>query len=322
MLYLTLKALQLDHSVREGGRHHTFLAIEEPEAHLHPHLQRLAYRDFLRPSFLTSLSRPVTVILTTHSPHIVSVAPLNSIVLLRQSRDGQSTEGVSTAKLKIPPGVVTDLERYLDVTRGEVLFAKGVILVEGESERYLLPALAKANNIDFDELGISVCSVGGTNFRPYVELLGARGLRLPVAVVTDGDVAPSGESRGEARILTLLETVFAMEDLTNQTRVQRLGIARESGFFVGDQTCEVDLFRSGAHDEMCDTLIELAPWKVATARAQAWRAAPDGLDPVQLLKDITVIGKARFAQRLSSRVTGCWPDYMKDAIEYVRKRCR
>ena len=48
------------------------------------------------------------------------------------------------------PAVVADLERYLDVTRGEVLFARGVLLVEGEAERFLLPALAKAEGVDFD----------------------------------------------------------------------------------------------------------------------------------------------------------------------------
>ena len=137
---------------------------------------------------------------------------------------------------------MADLERYLDVTRGEMLFANGVLLVEGDTERFLLPALAKANGIDFDELGISVCSVAGTNFLPYIELLGERGLRLPVAVVTDGDPAEDLKKRGEVRVLKMLRVVVALEGLKGRTRKQRLGMARERGFFVGDHTCEIDLF--------------------------------------------------------------------------------
>jgi putative ATP-dependent endonuclease of OLD family len=83
------------------------------------------------------------------------------------------------------------------------------------------------------------------------------------------------------------------------------------------------LFRSGAHEEIGETLVELAPGNTAKARAQAWRANPATLDPVQFLKDITAISKGRFAQRLSTRiVAGHCPIYVRNAIEYVRARCR
>ena len=323
LLYLTLKALGLDQAVVDGQRHHTFLAIEEPEAHLHPHLQRLVYRDFLRSEERQEGLRSVTIILTTHSPHIVSVAPLHSLVLLRKTSDGQSSEGVSTAQLELAAEVVADLERYLDVTRGEMLFAKGVLLVEGDTERFLLPALAKANGIDFDELGITVCSVAGTNFLPYIELLGDRGLRLPVAVLTDGDPTSDGKKRGEARILRLLEAIVAPEDLERRTSVQRLGMARDCGLFVGDHTCEIDLFRSGVHDEIIQTLVDLAPGNAVKTRARDLQADPGSLDSVQLMKDVTAMGKGRFAQHLSTKLTAVgWPDYMRDAVTYVRTRCR
>ena len=99
-------------------------------------------------------------------------------------------------------------------------------------------------------------------------------------------------------------------------------MAKARGYFVGEHTCEIDLFRSGAHDEIGETLIELAPGDAARRRAENWRAHPETLDPIDMLKDISAIGKGRFAQRLSTRVhSGRWPDYMRDGIEYVRNLC-
>lgn len=69
--------------------------------------------------------------------------------------------------MKLDPQEIADLERYLDVTRGEMIFGRGVILVEGDAELYLVPVLAKLAGIDLEQLGITVCSVGGTNFEPY-----------------------------------------------------------------------------------------------------------------------------------------------------------
>src|SRR5713226_5572502 len=89
-----------------------------------------------------------------------------------------------------------------------MLFARGVLLVEGEAEVFLLPILGKLNGYDFDDLGITVCSVAGTNFTPYVKLVGPKGLNLPFAVLTDLDPQPGGTNLGEKRVLQLLRHVL------------------------------------------------------------------------------------------------------------------
>lgn len=138
LVFLTLKTLAINKMIEDDARDHTFLAIEEPEAHLHPHLQRSIYRKVFE---TVDAQAPLSVFLTTHSPHIASVAPLRSILLLKDVPD-EGTIGRSTAALDLTEADVDDLARYLDVTRAEMLFARGVILVEGDAERFLIPAFA------------------------------------------------------------------------------------------------------------------------------------------------------------------------------------
>lgn len=326
LLYITLKVLELEHLVQEGNRHHTFLAIEEPEAHLHPHLQRLVYRNFLRrrahqeaKADAKEASASTTILLTSHSPHIASVSPIDAFVLLRKSADKQSTEGVSTAGVELEAKERLDLERYLDVTRGEVLFAKGVVLVEGDAEAYLIPAFARLQGLDLDALGISVCSVGGTNFAPYVKFLGPEGLNLPFAVLTDFDPT-NGSSRGERRVAKLLVSLGKTAPAT--TGVALLQAAAKHGIFLNAHTLEVDLFKCGRHKSMSRTLIELAESKPAIARAEAWLKDPTTLDVPAFLADINAIGKGRFAQRLATNLkSGPCPAYIKEALDYVAARC-
>ena len=328
LLYLALKTLELDLLVQKAQRDHTFLAIEEPEAYLHPHLQRMVYRDFLRrrthQEGQPAAKRPATtVLMTTHSPHIVSVAPLNSLVLLRKSVDEDASGGVSTAQLTLADHERQDLERYLDVTRGEMLFARGVLLVEGEAELFLLPILAKLNGFDFDALGITVCSVAGANFTPYVKLLGHKGLNLPFAVLTDRDPQAGGANLGDARVLRLLEHVVDAPGRAGKNAAALLAMAPTVGLFLNQHTLEIDLFDSGLHLSMASTLTELAESVPARARAASWRMDPASCDRAQLLRDIDSIGKGRFAQRLASNIKEqVCPQYMLAAIAYVAAQCQ
>lgn len=323
LLYLLLLAIELEHKENTSERAKTILAIEEPESHLHPHLQRLVFRDFLH--------RDPPIFLTTHSPHIASVAPLRSVVLLRNDERGFGSVGKSTLQSGLTDQEIADLQRYLDATRAEMLFARGVILVEGTSELFLIPAVAEKMNKSLDEYGISVCSVLGTNFVPYAKLLGTQGLNIPYVILTDGDpyITKGGDKRsaGLSRAISIAKTIghpdlAILEEMYVRGDWAELSeTAKDFGVFVGRRTLELDLVDKGHGQEILDTLRELRAPKARVVEIQRIVEQGTDLDDAEsdfLMRTIGRIGKGGVAQRLAGRVDHeKFPTYVTEGIRYI-----
>lgn len=303
----------------------TILAVEEPEAHLHPVLQRLLYREILHKS-------STSVIFTSHSTFIASVAPLNTIVHIRPI--DEASEVFSTVDLALSKRERKDIERYIDAKRGEIYFGKGIILTEGITEEYIVPAAAELLGTSLDDYGIVVCNINSTNFEPYVQLLDA--LSIPWAIFTDGDyyeledgervyhvMASGAESgyRGYDNISNLLINLdFLEEDEITEDDADIDELLRENGCFVGTYTLEVDMMDSG--DEGVIAAFKTTYGELITGgdkMKENFETVIDAGDYWAALKKIEGnVSKGRFAQRFVSHLgTGMIPNYISEGIQYI-----
>ena len=140
---------------------------------------------------MNNTERPVQVILSTHSPNLASKIPLANIVLM----EGQHAFPLANGQTKLDTGDYRFLERFLDVTKANLFFAHGVVIVEGVAEAILLPVLAKLIGNDLTHHGVSIVNVGGRGLRRFSRIFQrhdeeAPPIRIPVACVADMDVMP------------------------------------------------------------------------------------------------------------------------------------
>ena len=163
------------------------LLVEEPEAHLHPQLQ-LKFIKYLRDE-----NSQLQCILSTHSPVLASKAPLESLILLQDGKAFPLRKGCT----QLAPEDYVFLEKFLDSTKANMFFARGVLLVEGIAEVVLLPKIAELLDRSLEDYGVSLVNVNGLSRKRYAkvyrsnpELETPQYLPIKVACITDLDLWP------------------------------------------------------------------------------------------------------------------------------------
>ena len=313
LLYMASLLAAIEGEAQDGLH---VLLIEEPEAHLHPQLQDLLMR-FLE----TRAGGHTQVVVTTHSPNFSSAAGVEKITVLVRGEDRQIQARVPAA-FGMSKRTTDHLARFLDVTKAGILYARGVILVEGIAEQLLMPTLAKQIGVSLVESGITVVNVGGLSFGPFADLFDGEKLPVRCALVSDGDPIQNEESEEEGaedngasevdQDLSISATATSLK--TRQNDVMKV--------FLSERTFEWDLAHAGNWETLIAALSMIKPRVAASLKRD--HASSDVSEQADAILGAVKEIKGRFAQAVArvveeQKLPFTPPSYLADAIRWAAR---
>ncbi len=326
------------------------LLIEEPEAHLHPQMQ-LRLMEFLEEK-ASARENGVQILVTTHSPNLASNSNPENIIVVCQGR----AYPLRPEATRLDPSDYRFLRRFLDVTKANLFFAKGVILVEGDAENLLIPTLAKLIDRPLTRHGVSIVSVGHTGLFRYARIFqrsdDTQIMPVRVACVADRDILPDcvdylGDTRKR-------ESQYTDEEIREHLRSLMEPEGDPVRVFVSPKwTLEYDLAYCGLAFRLYAAIVIAKKMRTATySRPKAiWEAQStyrkwlkEGLSKEQIAAKIVQnikrhgsgsgVSKTEVAQCLAQlledwmsrkkrdprKMRGRIPPYLVEAIDYVTRK--
>lgn len=332
---LIFMAVVLSEMIKDPAAAYRGLIIEEPEAHLHPQLQVILL-EYFRTMAANKSEGAVQLFVTSHSSNFASLADLNSLTCMVECNN--EVRVFNPREVDFDPSPAKNikkrkkLERYLDITKAELFFARNLILVEGTAELMLIEVMARRLGYELQKHAVSVISVDGLNFDCFLPLMGSEKLSIPVAIITDADPTEIDNSGDRKKTIALYPALADEVIVSDNTKSLK---EKEDDFIKvchGVKTLEYDL---ALYDEnlklMLLALSEIHP-QIAESIQEDIKTKESASEKAKALfcgmfergKGLTNVQKGRFAQELAYQITHsemdfCVPQYIQDAIKHVCK---
>lgn len=230
-LYMATELLHLQKPTWNGLR---LCLVEEEEAHLHPQAQMKVLEAI-------QLQKGTQFIITTHSPNLASKVKLfeddqNQVIICKEGK----VFPMGPSYTMLDKSDYLFLDHFLDVTKANLFFAKGIIFVEGCAEEILIPAIAKKLKKSFTSKEVSIVNVGSIAYMRYAKVFMRKDqqpLGCKVSIVTDLDVRPN-----DAGVFDSEEETAKRLSIKSQIDVNHYP---EIGWFIAEHwTLEWCLFQS------------------------------------------------------------------------------
>ncbi|MEQ3656506.1 MAG: AAA family ATPase [Dokdonia sp.] len=175
--------------------------IEEPEAHMHPQMQQVfisQIKQIIKDAQKEGII--VQLLITSHSSHILSEAGIDSekgfkrIRYFNREETGVQVQDFNVLKISNEKNTARFLKQYLTLHKSDLFFSDKVIIVEGTTERMLMPQLIKKSAPSLATEYVSILEVGGAYTHKFKEIL--EFLKLKTLVITDIDsVNPANDNK-------------------------------------------------------------------------------------------------------------------------------
>lgn len=315
LLYLTLKLLEFKYQ-KANQSIANFLLIEEPEAHIHTHIQK---------SLFDNINYDNTqIIYSTHSSHISEVSNIKNMNIIGLVEGNCEVFQPATGLSDPQCGFV---QRYLDAIRSNLLFARSVILVEGDAEEILIPVLfKKVTGLSLDEMGISLVNIRSTGFENIAMLFSDERIKKRCSIITDLDAtffdttileadsdsvkkkkkkAQGSEESGQSRKLVLDAFCTDNQWLTP---------------FYADHTFEVDFIKSSNSLYLRNIVEDVYTDEATKVKSKEELSSPDlDISGVRALTMANHQGKGWFAITLGKAINFkvVIPEYIFEAIKFA-----
>ncbi|WP_407503290.1 ATP-dependent nuclease [Elizabethkingia miricola] len=217
LIFLVLKIVSfIEHFKKNKAKHEVeilTILLEEPEAHLHPQMQQVFVEQVRETIEKASVEDKIQIqlIISTHSSHMIAEAGLNVKRSFERIRYFNKFKKDNDTIIEVKDfndfkhrekeeDTFRFLKQYLNLNKCDLFFADKVIMVEGITEKLLMPLFIKKVAKDLENEYVSIIEVGGAYTHKFKEFF--KFLNTKVLIVTDLDSVDPADSRRACKVNT------------------------------------------------------------------------------------------------------------------------